>query len=92
MGWGNGMAIGWPMTSTGKITLRSGWFEVVSICNFGELTNTHTYYVENVDWVEGKYVYSPKAGQRVLLGQFYDLEPIGQQIDVIGPAYNSCGI
>ena len=92
-----GIGIGWPNASAQNApVLRTGWFNVVSACsNPGfPLVGNYTEEQVGVDWVEGDYVYYPEGQYRVLLGPFQEEAPVNpiKILDVVGPAYNSCGI
>jgi hypothetical protein len=90
MGLGNGIGIGWPMTSAyTKPPKRSGYFEILSTCGGKTYNNVYTIYVENVDWVTGQYVYSNQFGERLLLGLFLT-EAFGEMVSVEGPAFSGC--
>lgn len=92
MGWGIGISIGWPASSGAYEPLNSGYWEILSYCPGSVTANTITDYHENVNWNPEDYVFSPVYQTRVLLGQYYQDAPVGSIIvNVIGPAYNSCG-
>lgn len=88
-----GIGIGWPNnTSGGSSNLRSGWFEIVGICVGGELpVNAFTYFVTDVNWQTGDYVYSPDLVTRVVLGNYVDIQPeFANFYSVGGEAYADC--
>lgn len=92
-----GIGMGWPNASAQNApVLRTGWFNVISTCNFPGVILVDNYTNEQigVDWVEGDYVYYPDGQYRVLLGPFQDTVPVNPQkiLNVVGPTYNSCGI
>lgn len=89
-----GIGIGWPNASAGKNgpNLRSGWFEINSICSGGALPpSAYTDFVMNVNWQTGDYVFSPYLGTRILLGNYTDTLPeFGNFYSVGGGVYSSC--
>jgi hypothetical protein len=90
MSW-NGIGIGWPNASsqTGSV---SGWFYLAMACGPSTPVNTYTVYQENTNYKEGDFVYCIDLETRIMLGPLYTQEPEGAQVNVSGPAYNSCGI
>jgi len=92
MGWGNGMAIGWPMTSSSRGG-KPGWFKIQENCKDKTFDNVYSQQLLSTDYSEGDYVFFPEGDVRVLLGPFFEVLPDPNEIITIsGPAYTGCPI
>lgn len=92
MGFGNGMAIGWPMTSSSRGG-KPGWFKIKEDCRNKKYFNLYSQQLLSTDYKDGDYVYFPANDDRVLLGAFFEVLPDPNEIITIsGPAYTSCPI
>jgi hypothetical protein len=60
MGWGNGMAIGWPMTSSSRGG-KSGWFKIQENCLGKKFDNVYSQQLLFTDYSEGDYVFFLKV-------------------------------
>ena len=96
MGWGNGIGIGWPNSTSGSnpIIPRTGWFNINTDCNDTEyMPNSWTQEITNTVLQTGQYVYYPDGDVRVLLGVFTDVSPVSTFNVIIDSSegFNSCG-
>jgi len=92
MGFGNGMSIGWPMTSSSRGG-KPGWFKIQGNCEGKTFENVYSQQLLSTDYSEGDYVYFPAGDVRILLGAFFEVLPDPNEIITIsGPAYTSCPI
>ena len=93
MGWGNGIGIGWPNSTSGSVVLQSGWFRLGQICAGGTVENGWTEFVTDVPWKVNQYVYISNFTSRVRLEEFSSTDPGAFfNYPASGQAYNSCEI
>lgn len=97
MGWGNGIGIGWPNSTSGSnpIIPVTGWFNISTDCNGTEyLPGSWTQKITDTTLQTGQYVYYPDENVRVLLGGFTDTAPISTFTVVVDSSegFNSCEV
>jgi hypothetical protein len=86
-----GIGIGWPNASASNQS-QMVYFLVSEICGEGPPgVKTSTQLVDNSIYHTGDYVEAPGLGKRVLLGSSQNFQE-GNNLEIIGPVYNSCGI
>jgi len=92
MGWGNGMAIGWPMTSSTR-GAKLGYFTILQGCNGNTYENTYSQQLPQTTYNEGDYVQCNNFDTRVVLGGFIEELPEKYNLnDLSGPAYTGCPV
>jgi hypothetical protein len=92
MGFGNGMSIGWPMTSSSR-GAKLGWFTILADCKGKQYSNIYSQQLLSTDYKEGDYVFVNDFNIRGLLGPFVEVLPDSPELKQLsGPAYTSCPI
>lgn len=92
MGWGNGIGIGWPNSTSGSNNGPMVYFLIQAVCGQAFESGSTTQLVDSSVYQTGDYVrYDGSGGNRVLLGAVS--EKIGSFVFTIGgPTYTSCPI
>jgi len=92
MGFGIGIGIGWPMTSSSRGS-KQGWFKIEENCLGKKFAHVYSQQLLFTDYSEGDYVFFPEGNIRVLLGPFFEVLPDPNEIiEISGPAYANCGV
>jgi hypothetical protein len=92
MGFGNGITIGWPMTSSTR-GVKLGYFRILQGCNGSTYENTYSQQLPQTTYNKGDYVQCNNLDTRVVLGKFIEELPEKYDLrDLSGPAYTSCPI
>ena len=97
MGWGQGIGIGWPNSTSGSnpIIPRTGWFNIGIDCNGTAYPfSSWTQQIVDTTLQTGQYVYYPDENVRVLLGVFTDVTPVSMFNVIVDSSegFNSCGV
>ena len=90
MGWGQGIGIGWPNSTSGSNQPQMVYYQIQQVCGQAVPSDSTTQLVDNSIYQTGDYVrYDGSGGNRVLLGAVS--ETIGSIVFNIGlPIYTSC--
>lgn len=90
MGWGNGIGIGWPNSTSGSNQGQMVYYQIQEVCGQVEPFDSTTQLVNDSVYQPGDYVrYVGGAGNRVLLGAVS--ETIGTNVfNIGGEVYASC--
>jgi len=87
MGWGQGIGIGWPNSTSGSNQPQMVYFQIQGVCAGIVPEFSTTQLVDNSIYQTGDYVDSGDV--RVLLGPETETEGINIY-NISGPVYTSC--